>query len=100
MRYFSGTARILVVYIFCVIVGQALAVGVGLLIDPYSKTVALAVFIPLYSAMYWFAWRIALFVADRSPAVESDSAGGDSGSGAKAASWLLAPAVLALDMCD
>ena len=100
MRYINGTVRILLVYVVCMIIGQAIAVGIGLLIDPYSKTVALTVFIPLYYSMYWFAWRIALYVADRSPESESGSAGGKSSSGAKVATWLLAPAVLALDMCD
>ena len=36
-------------------------------VDPYSKTLALGVFIPLYYAMYWVAWRIALLIGDRSP---------------------------------
>jgi len=46
------------------------------------------------------AWRIALWIGDRSPDAQPDSAGDGGGSRAKAASWLLAPAVLALDLCD
>jgi len=56
------------------------------------------VFIPLYYAMYWVAWRVALLIADRSPETAADATGG--GPGIKAASWLLAPAVLALDLAD
>jgi hypothetical protein len=93
----NATARVLIVYIFGLIAGQAVAVGLGLLLDPYSKTAALAVFIPGYYAMYWIAWRFALFVADRSPEAEAESGGS---SGVKAATWLLAPAVFALDLCD
>jgi hypothetical protein len=100
MRFISGTPRVLLLYLVCMIAGQAVAVGIGLLLDPYSKTVALSVFIPLYYAMYWVAWRVALFIGDTSPEAETDAAGGDDGSRAKAASWLLAPAVLALDFCD
>ena len=48
--------------------------------------------------MYWVAWKVALFLGDTSP--EPESAGGDSEPRSKAASWLLAPAVLALDLCD
>ena len=92
--------HVLIVYIFCVIIGQAIAVGVGLLIDPYSTTAALAVFIPTYYGMYWVAWRIALLIVDRSPRSEADSSGGAGGSAAKVASWLFAPAVLTLDFCD
>jgi hypothetical protein len=98
MKYINGTARILIIYLICMIAGQAIAVGIGLLLDPYSKTLALSVFIPLYYAMYWVAWRVALLIADRSPEAASDANGG--GSGITAASWLLAPAVLALDMAD
>ncbi len=50
--------------------------------------------------MYWVAWRVALFLGDTSPEAEADTTGGDSDSRTKAASWLLAPAVLALDICD
>ena len=99
MRFISGTPKILLIYIVCMFAGQAIAVGIGLLLDPYSKTLALSVFIPLYYAMYWVAWRVALWIGDESPEVETDSASGG-GSRAKAASWLLAPAVLALDLCD
>ena len=87
------------IYIVCMIAGQAVAVGIGLLLDPFSKTLALSVFIPLYYAMYWVAWRVALWIGDRSPEAATDSTGGG-GSRTKAASWLLAPAVLALDFCD
>src|SRR3954464_15154005 len=100
MRYLNGTARILIIYVVCMIAGQAVAVGIGLLLDPYSKTLALSVFIPLYYAMYWVAWRVALWIGDTSPDVETGAAGSARGSGAKAASWLLAPAVLALDLAD
>jgi hypothetical protein len=96
----NGTARILIIYVVCMIAGQAVAVGIGLLLDTYSKTLALSVFIPLYYAMYWIAWRIALFIGDRPPWTEKESAAGDGGSPAKAAIWLMAPAVLALDLAD
>jgi hypothetical protein len=98
MKYVNGTARIIIIYLICMIAGQAIAVGIGLLLDPYSKRVALSVFIPLYYAMYWVAWRVALWIVDRPSETAADAAGG--GSGAKAASWLLVPAVLALDFAD
>ena len=86
MQFINGTAQILLIYVVCMIAGQAIAVGIGLLLDPYSKTLALSVFIPLYYAMYWVAWRVALWIGDRSPEAATDSAGGDGGSRAKAAS--------------
>jgi hypothetical protein len=59
--------RILVVYLICVAIGQAISVGIGLLLDTYSPTIALTTFIVIYFAMYWVAWRIALMIVDRSP---------------------------------
>ena len=97
MKFLTGTPKVLLIYLVCMIAGQAVAVGIGLLIDPYSTTLALSVFIPLYYAMYWVAWRVALFIGDRSPEAEEKTSGEG---GARAASWLLAPAVLALDFCD
>ena len=96
----NGTLRVLVLYLIFMIVGQAAAVGIGLMLDFYSKTVALAVFIPLYYAMYWIAWRVALFIGDKSPEAVTESAGRGSGSRSKAASLLFAPAVLALEIAD
>jgi len=96
--HINNTVRVILIYLVCMVVGQAISVGIGLALDPYSTTLALSVFIPLYYAMYWVAWRVALLIADRSPETATEAAG--SGSGIKAASWLLAPAVLALDMAD
>jgi hypothetical protein len=97
MNFLNGTAKILIIYLVCMIAGQAVAVGIGLMLDTYSKTLALSVFIPLYYAMYWVAWRVALFVGDRSP----ESAPASSGhSPSKLASWLLVPAAVVLEVCD
>ena len=57
------------------------------------RRAALAAFIPIYYAMYWVAWRIALMIADRSQDAEG-------GWPAKLATWLLAPAVLAFDIAE
>jgi hypothetical protein len=94
----GGTLQVLVVYLVLLIVGQAAAVGIGLLLDPISKTAALSAFIPIYYAMYWVAWRLALLIADRSPETQHETKSG--GSPAKLATWLLAPAVLAFDMAE
>jgi len=92
----NNTLRVLIIYLLCLIVGQSGAIGLGLLADTVSKAAGIAVFIPVYYAMYWIAWRVALAVADRS----TESAGDQGGSPLKAAVWLLAPATLALDLAD
>lgn len=92
--------RVIVVYVISLIIGQAASVGVGLLADLHSKAAGVAVFIPIYFAMYWICWRFALWVADDLPAASSEPTDGSGGSRAATASWLLAPAVVALDLCD
>ena len=94
----NGNAlRVLSIYVVLLIVGQAVSVGVGLLLDPISKTAALATFIPLYYAMYWVAWRLALRIADRSPSPQQQAS---SSAGSPIAIWLLAPALLAIDTAE
>ena len=92
--------RVIVIYLLFLFIGQAVSVGVGLLIDPFSKTAAIATFIPLYYAMYWIAWRLALYVVERSPRAAPASTDGEGGSRPSAAAWLLAPTALAVELCD
>jgi hypothetical protein len=96
----NPTVRVLIVFLICMILGQAGALGVGLLIDPYSPTLALAFFIPAYYAMYWVAWRVALRIADNSADVVPARAASGGASRSSVVVWLLAPAALALDFCD
>jgi len=94
----GGTLRVLIVYVALLFAGQAIAVGIGLMLDPVSKTAALATFIPLYYAMYWVAWRLALLIADRSPETRHETK--SAGSPTRLAAWLLAPTVLAFDLAE
>jgi hypothetical protein len=96
----ANTARVLGVYLVSLIADQAATVGIGLLLDPFSSTLALSVFIPSYYAMYRLAWRFALLVADKEPAAEAETAGGSERSGAKLLAVLLVPAVLAFDLSE
>src|SRR5689334_12363560 len=95
--HMNNTLKVLIVYVICLLVGQAGAVGLGLLADSFSNVAGIAIFIPVYYAMYWIAWRAALAIADRSPERADDD--GKRGSFTTAA-WLLAPATLALDLAD
>lgn len=92
MRFLNPTLRVLICYAILLVAGQAVAVGIGLLLDPYSKTAALATFIPVYYAMYWIAWRLALMIGDSS----AEAAPAPAGGGTRIMA-LLAPAALVLD---
>lgn len=56
---------LLVTYIATVLVGQGLAVSIGLLVDRlYSSYAGLVVFIPLYFAVFYLAWRFAVRITE------------------------------------
>ncbi|MGA7488715.1 MAG: hypothetical protein WBW74_17480 [Xanthobacteraceae bacterium] len=52
---------LLVVFISSVVVGEAIAVGIGLLVERYTTPyIGLLTFIALYFAMFWAAWVFAV----------------------------------------
>jgi hypothetical protein len=55
--------KLLIVFVISVLVGQAISIGIGLLVErlatPYT---GLVTFIVCYFAMFWLAWRFALRV--------------------------------------
>ena len=105
-RIIMNTARVLILYVVCLLVGQSIAVGLGIYADRFSSAIGIAVFIPIYYAMYWVAWRVALWIGDRSPEVVAATATATATADRSgrppisAAVWLLAPATLTLELCD
>ena len=56
---------LLVAYIACLIVGQAITIGIGLSIDRfYSPTASLPISLILYFAMFWLAWKVAVRITE------------------------------------
>jgi hypothetical protein len=56
---------LLVTYIACLIVGQAVTIGIGLSIDRfYSATASLPISLCLYFAMFWLAWKVAVRITE------------------------------------
>lgn len=96
----NNTLRVLILYLGCLIVGQGFAIALGLFADQYSAAAGIAVFIPVYYAMYWVAWRAALWIGDREPAAATADADRDGRPPLTAALMLLAPAALTLELCD
>lgn len=56
---------LLVTYLICLIIGQAITVAIGLSIDWfYSPGLSLPVSIALYFLMFWIAWRVAVRITE------------------------------------
>jgi len=61
----GATMRLLLTYIICLLVGQSLTIGFGLLVERYSTPyTGLASFIVSYFAMFWIAWRLAVRITE------------------------------------
>ncbi|MEW6450843.1 MAG: hypothetical protein AB1490_09360 [Pseudomonadota bacterium] len=88
--------KILLTYLMFLIPGQIASGLIGLFLDQYSKAAGITAFIVCYYAMFYLAWRGTLLIVDK-PAASDTKSGG---SRAAAASVLLAPALLALDLAE
>jgi hypothetical protein len=56
---------LLLVFIVSLVVGQAIAISLGLLVERhYSSYAGLVTFIALYFTMFWLAWRFAVRISE------------------------------------
>jgi hypothetical protein len=56
---------LLMTYVICLIVGQAITIGIGLLIDWfYSPTISLPISLILYFLMFGIAWKVAVRITE------------------------------------
>ena len=90
--------KVLVVFLTILLIGQAGAIGIGLLFDRVSNAAGIAAFIAAYYSMFWIAWRATVFLLDREP--DEASAGSTGRSRLTSMGLLLAPATLAAELCD
>jgi hypothetical protein len=64
--------NLLVTYVVSLLVAQSLAVGAGLIVDRlYSSYTGLVVFIALYFAMFWVAWKFAVRITEPKQSAET-----------------------------
>ena len=59
---------LLVAYIVCLVVGQAITIGIGLSIDwLYSPGISLPISLVLYFLMFGIAWKVAVRITEPKP---------------------------------
>lgn len=67
--------RLLLTFIICLVIGQSLSVGFGLLVERYYTPYAgLVSFITSYFAMFWLAWRVAVRITEPRPRLAAEGA--------------------------
>ena len=67
--------RLLLTFIICLLVGQSLTIGFGLLVERYSTPyTGLVSFITGYFAMFWLAWRVAVRITEPRPRLVAERA--------------------------
>jgi hypothetical protein len=56
---------LLLTFIVCLLIGQSLSIGVGLMVERYTTPyTGLITFIACYFAMFWVAWRVAVRITE------------------------------------
>jgi hypothetical protein len=56
---------LLFTFIICVIVGQSISLGLGLIVERYSTPyTGLLTFMASWFAMFWIAWRLAVRITE------------------------------------
>jgi hypothetical protein len=66
--------NLLITYFVTTLIGQSIAVGVGILADVYfSSFISLLVFFPLFFGMFWVAWRLSVKLTEPKPGADGSS---------------------------
>jgi hypothetical protein len=56
---------LLLMFIICVIVGQSISLGLGLMVERYSTPyTGLLTFMASWFVMFWIAWRLAVRITE------------------------------------
>jgi hypothetical protein len=60
-----GGMGLLLVFIVCLLLGQGLSILLGLMVERYaSPYTGLVTFIAAYCALFWFAWKAAVWLTE------------------------------------
>jgi hypothetical protein len=66
---------LLFTFIICVIVGQSISLGLGLMVERYSTPyTGLLTFMASWFAMFWIAWRLAVRITEPRSRLAADTA--------------------------
>jgi hypothetical protein len=56
---------LLLTFLVCLLIGQSLSIGLGLLVERYATPyTGLVVFLVCYFSMFWLAWRVAVRITE------------------------------------
>jgi hypothetical protein len=56
---------VILIFALFVVVGDALAIGLSSIVERFSETASLFVFLALFILVFWIAWICAVRVAER-----------------------------------
>jgi len=69
----GASMGLLLAFIICLIIGQSLSIGLGLLVERYTTPyTGLVTFIAAYFTMFWLAWRLAVRITEPRPRLAAD----------------------------
>jgi hypothetical protein len=56
---------VILVFLALVVLGDAVAIGISSIIEQFSKTASLFVFLALFISVFWVAWLAAVQITER-----------------------------------
>lgn len=56
---------VILVYVVFVIIGDTAAVAIASMVEKFSEPASLMVFFALFIFVFWMAWKMAVYVAER-----------------------------------
>ena len=56
---------VILVFLIFVVFGDAIAVGISAMVEPFSHSASLFVFLALFVAVFWIGWGLAVRVTER-----------------------------------
>jgi hypothetical protein len=67
--------NLLITFIVTTLIGQAIVVGIGALVDYYYPTaISLLIFFPLFFLTFWVTWRLSIKLTEPKTSIDNSAA--------------------------
>lgn len=56
--------KVMAIYVLVVVIGGAICWGIGSIVERFSDTASLPVFLGCFFLNFWLSWRVALYLTE------------------------------------
>jgi hypothetical protein len=61
----DGNMSVILVFVAFVLIGDSIAVGIASIVEQFSESTSLIVFLALFVLVFWVSWQLAVRVTER-----------------------------------